>query len=249
MVLPQDVLDDCFELAGRGRFSEAEELAGEAVRSYPDDGRLWQLHGLLLHRMSEFVRGCSALETAGLLVPLEPSSRCALADCYARTGHAELARDLYRGLSGDARCPTELLTAVASGLGGLGDHETALETCLELIRRDPEHHQAYFGVAFYLRRLGRPARGVLPAIQRAHELAPESPLYRITLAAILDHIGRREEAYELLRVVDPAVVQCGCCLHRMLVLFRNAGDLPRSVACRKQIDRAGRSGYETEMDD
>jgi tetratricopeptide (TPR) repeat protein len=238
MVLPQDVLDDCFELAGIGRIAEAVELAGRAIRSYPEDGRLWQLCGLLRHRLGDIQGACSALETASLLVPLEPAPRCALAECYARTGHAELAIDLFRELAGDERCPTTLLAAVAAGLGGLGEHHDALEACREIIRRDPEHHQAYFGVAFYLRRIGRPPRAVLPAVLQAHELAPDIPLYRITLAALYDHLGRREEAYDLLCDVDPGVVRCCCCLQRAMAIFRHQGDDERFEAFRARIDPA-----------
>lgn len=226
----RNVLDHCIELVRAGRPAEAEEQADRAVRGGSEDGRLWQFLGLLRHRSGDLAGARTALETAGLLVPLDPPARRALADCYARTGHPGLAVDLYRDLAGDGRCPTELLPAVASGLGGLGEHVPALEVCRELIRRDPFHHGGHFGVAFYLRRLGLPPEAALPAVAKAHELAPDLLLYRIALASLLDYVGRREEAYELLRDVDPGVVRCRCCLRRMTAILRDAGDASRADA-------------------
>ena len=216
---PRDVLGRCLELFHQGLIAEADRLAGEGLESSPDDGDLWQMHGLLRQCLGDFTGACSSLETASLLVPLSPSARCALADCYARTGQAALARDLYRHLTGDDRIPSELLAAVASGLGGLGDDEAALGACRDLVRRDPTRHEAHFGVAYYLHRLGHPAEAALPAVALAHELAPGVPLYRVVLASLLAQAGEHEEAYDLLHGVDPRSVGCRCCLHRMMSVF------------------------------
>jgi len=236
----RDVLERCIGLAGVGRLVEAEGLAGRAVQGDPEDGNLWQFLGLIRHRLGDLTRARSALEVASALVPLEPSARRALADCYARTGHAELAGDLYRALAVDARCPTDLLPAVASGLGGLGRHEDALKACRELIRRDPSCHEGHFGVAFYLRRLGMPPEAALPSVATAFELAPDLLLYRISLAALLDHVGRRDEAHDLLRDVDPGAVQCRCCLRRMATILRDTDDPTRADAYRPGCEPNGR---------
>jgi hypothetical protein len=151
-----------------------------------------------------------------------------LADCYAWVGQANLAGMLYRGLAEDPACPTELLPPVAAGLGAVGENALALETCRELARREPWRHQAYFGIAFYLRRLGSPVGDVLDPVRRAFELAPGSVLYRVTLSALLDHVGRRDEACELMSDVDPASISCTCCLRRVATLFRQSGDKGRA---------------------
>ena len=234
---PRDVLGRCLELFHQGLIAEADRLAGEGLESSPDDGDLWQMHGLLRQCLGDFTGARSSLETASLLVPLSPSARCALADCYARTGQTALARDLYRHLTGDDRIPSELLAAVASGLGGLGDDEAALGVCRDLVRRDPTRHEAHFGVAYYLRRLGHPAEAALPAVALAHELAPGVPLYRVVLASLLAQAGEHEEAYDLLRGVDPRSVGCRCCLHRMMSVFLRAGDLARFGDCRAQTEQ------------
>jgi Flp pilus assembly protein TadD len=228
----REILGYCFELAGLGRQAEAEELLERATRESPDDGRLWQSIGIFRHRSGDFARAGQALETAGLLVPLDPPARCALAECFARTGHPGLAGDLYRDLASDPRCPDGLLPEVAAGLGYLGLYGAALATCQELVRRSPELPEAHFGEAFYLRRLGRTAEAILPIVARAYELAPEVPLYRISLATLLDHVGCRDEARELIRDLDLDTVSCRGCLRRMTTIFLAAGQDRRSEGCR-----------------
>lgn len=229
---PGGVLGRCLELFQQGLIAEADRLASEGLDSDPDNGALWQFHGLLRQRQGDIDGARTALETASLLVPLSPSGRCALADCYARTGKRELARDLYVHLANDIRTPPELLPAAASGLGGLGESEAALDVCRELIRRDPSRHEAHFGVAYYLRRLGHPLEAAVPPVSRAHQLAPNVPLYRIVLASLMTKLGDHEEAYDLLRGVDPQSVGCRCCLTRMMTVFSRAGDHTRFDACR-----------------
>ena len=240
---PRDFLRSGLELFNQGRLVEAEELIEAGLERFPDEGDLWQLCGLLRHRGGDASGACAALETASVLVPLAPSSCCALADCYVRMGRRALARDLYRQLAGDVRCPTALLPAVASGLGSLGDDEAALGACRELARREPGCHEAHFGIGFYLRRLGHPPAAAIPPIARAQELAPRLPLYRVALAGLLTGVGRQEEAYDLLRGVDPRLVGCRCCLGRMMAIFQHAGDRSRLDACRAQAEWiAGREG-------
>jgi tetratricopeptide (TPR) repeat protein len=229
-----NILNRCFELAGAGRLDEAGDLAESALAVEDENGSLWRFVGLLRHQAGDFAGACDALETAQLLVPLDPATNCALAECLARTGCRGLASEIYRTLATSDRTPERLLPAVAAGLGYLGEYTTALEVCIDLTRRQPEFPEAHFGVAFYLRRLGKTPSAALPFIARAHELAPDVALYRISLATLLDHSGRREEAYDLLRDVDLDSVSCQCCLRRMTTIFLAAGDANRGETCRRK---------------
>lgn len=229
---PEDLPAICRELVRRGMLAEADGLLDAALDNSPDDGDLWQIRGQIRRRQGDFGGAREALETATLLVPLNPQARCTLAECYARTGQEALAGVIYRGLARDARCPTELLPAVASGLGSLGDDSSALAACREILRRDPSRHEAHFGAAYYLRRLGHPDVAILAALTQAFELAPGVPLYRVTLASVLSRIGEHDEAYDLLRGVDPRTIGCRCCLGRMMTVFLRVGDLARFGACR-----------------
>ena len=244
----RDIFDRCLEHFHRGRFPQAERLARAGLREFPEDGLLWQLLGMFRQRAGDFVSASEALETASLLVPLDPSVRCALADCHARLGRAELARQLYRLLAGDGACPTALLPAVASGLGSVGEDATALDVCRELSRREPTRHEAFFGMAFYMRRLGHPVESLIPVVTHAHDLAPEIVTYRVFLASLLATTGKHQEAYELLRDVPPESVRCSGCLRRMMAVFRLAGDDARARDCREQAKRVGDGGAFAPMD-
>jgi tetratricopeptide (TPR) repeat protein len=229
-----NILSRCFELAGAGRLDEAGDLAEQALAVEEENGSLWRFVGLMRHQAGDFVGACEALETAQLLVPLDPAAYCALAECLARTGCRGLAGEIYRGLATREGTPERLLPTVAAGLGYLGEYSSALDVCVDLTRRRPESPEAHFGVAFYLRRLGKPPSAALPHIARAHELAPDVALYRISLATLLDHAGRREEAYDLLRDVDLDSVSCRCCLRRMTTIFLAVGDASRGETCRRK---------------
>lgn len=230
----EGILGRCFELAGAGDLDAAGDLAELALGVEGDNGPLWRFVGLLRHQSGDFTGARDALETAQALVPFDPTASCALAECLARTGRSAPACEVYRALADDDRCPERLMPAIAAGLGFLGEYERALDVCVELIRRRPDHAEAHFGAAFYLRRLGRPLETALAYVARAHALAPEAELYRISLAILLDHAGRREEAYELLRGVDLDGVSCRCCLRRMTTIFLAVGDADRVQSCRRQ---------------
>jgi tetratricopeptide (TPR) repeat protein len=236
----QDLVDRCLTLLKQGQFPEADRLARQGVQEFPESGGLWQVHGLLRQSAGDIDGACFALETASLLVPLTSAAQCALADCHAKAGRRDLARQLYQALARSQRCPTDLLPAVASGLGTVGDPETALEVCRELARREPTSHEALFGMVYYMRRLGRPLDAVLPIMIRAHELAPDSPVYRIVLASLLAQDGRRDEAYDLLRNVRPDAVHCSCCARRVVALFQQVGDVERAEAFRTRFDPANK---------
>ena len=81
--------------------------------------------------------------------------------------------------------------------------------------------------------VGCPRCGV---VARAHELAPEVPLYRISLATLLDHAGCREEACELIRDLDLNAVSCRGCLRRMSTIFLSVGEDRQAEACRTRSE-------------
>lgn len=228
---------ECQALVDAGRLRDAAELASEALERTPDDGRVWIWAGLLRGRLGDFRGACDALEGASLLVPLGPEASLVLGQAYARLGKRELAAVVLTDLARGERCPTEMMGALAAALGSIGEDQPALDVCLDLTRHVPSCHEAHFGVAYYRRRLGAPVESIYPEVLRAHEIQPASPLYRITLATLLERFGQREEAYDLLRDVNPASVSCWCCLRRMAAIFRVAGDRQRGEACQARADR------------
>ncbi len=215
----RDPIALCLTAFHQGRFDEADIQAQLALEQWPNSGLIWQVRGLIHRRRSEFVAAREALETAMSLVPLGPAGRCALADSYVALGQHDLARTLYGDLADDPQCPTGLLAPVAAGLGNVGQPAEALKVCRILIHRDPDRHDALFGIAYYLRCLGHPVAEVIPPIQRAHQLAPDSLLYRVTLALLLGQEDRHDEAEPLLDGLDPERLGCCHCLRRIATIF------------------------------
>ncbi len=166
-----------------------------------------------------------------------PRARVDRAECLARSARPDEAGAVFRQLLVEGICPDDLLPTVAAGLGQLGEYGAALGACLELLRRSPDFAEAHFGVAFYVRRLGRPVEAILPVVARAHELAPDIPLYRITLATLLDHLGRRDEAREILGDLDLDAVSCRGCVRRMSTIFHQPGATRPEPAGRTRPDR------------
>lgn len=214
----------CLAAFHRQDYAECAHLAQTALDQFPDDGLLWQLQGTAAWYFGDHARARQTLETASTLSPLQHLARCALAGAYAKTGDAALARDLFVSLLQDDRCPTLLLPKVATGLGCLGEHWFALQVCRKLARLQPSHHPAFFGLAYYMARLGYPGECYLRHLVRAHHLAPEMLPYRLNLAAVLTELGRAEHAQRLVRDLSPTQLSCPCQLQRLLAVYEAVGD-------------------------
>jgi tetratricopeptide (TPR) repeat protein len=247
MARSEEIRERLMDLANRGHFEAAIDAAREELRLDPEAGPLWKMLGLLLYRTGDSAAACEALEEASALVPLDHACQVALGVSYARAGQPKAARLIFLALAGDETVPDSALPAVAAGLGGLGEYAAALEICRELMRRDPDCHEAHFGAAFYLRKLGSGCGAIQPLIARAHELAPEVPLYRVTLGSLLERAGRRAEAYDLVRDVDPRAVGCRCCLKRMIDILLLAGDAPRVEAFQGRVAQMDGTDGENEI--
>lgn len=211
-----------------------------ALNVNPEDGAMWMHLGELLHRLQDFGEARDALETASMLVPLSVDAQLALADCYCRLGDRDLAVFLYDAITANSSLAGEVLARVASALGSMNEHERALSVCRTLTSREPDCHEAYFGQAFYLRKLGAPFPDVEPLLLKAFELSPSMPLYRITLAALYAFLGRRQEAYDLLVDVEPSAVGCRCCITRVMSILSLHGDRVSLGHWAKQLNEVGK---------
>lgn len=220
-----------------GRVESAAELAASAVCDFPDDGPLWELLGVSHQRAGSHELAREALEMATLLKPLDIGARFCLAEAYAATGSSEMAVFVFRLVSDDPQTPTWLLPKIASQLGELEEFGHALGVCQLIIERDPLRHEAHFGVGFYLRRLGIAPCKVLTAVGRAHEIAPDVPLYRIVCASLLKELGQAEAAYDLLQSLPAGSVDCASSLRRMLDVFHTANDVQRLLDCKRCLRR------------
>jgi len=217
-----------------GEYALAVNLARQYLQESPDDGRLWQICGTACWNLKDFDGALEALEEATALVPLHPLAQLALAACYVRKDKQDLACVIYEHL-GEIVASTEMLSAIATRLGAMGRYEAALRVCCKIKDLDPSHHQAFFGVAYYLSRLGNPPEALIPSLAMAMDLAPHIQHYRINLAFALSQSGRHDEAHELVKAVPLEAVSCPCWLRRMQQIFQRVGDHGRSLVCKVRL--------------
>jgi len=240
MQSPEEYLSRAATYFEQSEFGAAAQAAAAGLKHEPDHGQLWLLQAAAEHQLANYDVARQAFEQAALLVPLNPETQCTLADCYARTGRAEQARQLLAFLADDAQLPAEVLPRVAAGFGQIGDLDRALNVCRMAAERDPQESAPFFGAAYYLRRLGYPAAAILPWARRAFELEPDVSLYRTSLALLLAECGGRDEAYELLRELPVEQCGCPCRLRRMMAVFQAVGDHERWQECSNYLRRARR---------
>ena len=153
-----DVQRSVLELYWSGSFDQALALFHPALRDNPDDGRLWELCGLI-HRSKNDCPPClHALETEMLLVPLSFAAQCALADCYVHAERTELALDLYQHLLDQLTdLPTDLLKNVGVGFESLGELKSALRVSQEAAAREPDSAEHRYATAYFMGQLNYPS--------------------------------------------------------------------------------------------
>lgn len=211
------------QLYDAGQYAEAAAVARQGLQESPDDGHLWQLYGTARCNVQDFATAREALETASVLVPLHPLAQYALAICYYRMDQPDLACVIYEHLA-EALLSTGMLSAWAARLGCLGRYKAALKVCRRITDLDPAHHQVFFGIAFYLCRLGFSPKALIPHLAMAMDLAPNVLHYRLNLVFAWADAGCHNEAHELLKPVALEDVRCPCWLARMLAIFQRCGD-------------------------
>jgi len=214
------------------------------LHCHPDDGRGWELMGLIQHQRGRFRRAVAALERATCLVPLNPASRVCLAHSYAQIGRVALSRDLFLMLAEDESLPVDLLLQVAAGLEELQDAAGAMRICREATVREPEHAQAFYDMGYYAGLCGYPPRMTESLALKAIDLDPERVCYRIGLAGLRIQMGRNQEAYDLICSLTREQVQeicCDNCLRRVMWLWDAAGDAERVAWARTRLRELGSS--------
>jgi tetratricopeptide (TPR) repeat protein len=234
--------DDAFALLEAGDFDEAVGLAECGLRSYPDEGRLWELRGIAQGCRLCVREALGSLERASLLVPLSPFGQIALAGCYVQCNHLRSAGCIYAFLVTRDDLPPSLLADLAEGFDHAGQPEWALEVCRAAVRRVPDCHPALFAIAHYLSKLDHPADEIVPVLQRAFDLCPDEVLYRVDLALLLARCGQVHEAYLLLVDADLEELlklHCPPRLNELTQVFRQQGDQMRARACEARLRQVG----------
>ena len=232
-------LEAALSLFHADEFAKAVSVCRRALAKYPDAGRLWEVCGLSHWMAGDIASALPALETASLLVPLAPLAQLALAAAYAWADKPDLARTVYRHLADLPVFPVPLMPRLAAGLGRVGEYATALVVCEKIVELRPDYHPAWFGIAFYLRKLGLSVEAAIPPLERAAELAPDEESYRLNLAACHAQAGDFAAAYRSAASVDVASIRCPNWLRLMLPVFHAVSDWGRRDECRRRLDETG----------
>ncbi|MBA4191284.1 MAG: hypothetical protein C0467_25155 [Planctomycetaceae bacterium] len=222
-----------------GEFDEAVHTCRWGLTVYPDAGRLWEVCGLSLWMRGDLGSALHALEKASVLVPLAPLAQFALAAAYAWADKPDLARTVYRYLAQLPVFPVPLLPRLAAGAGRVGEYAVALLVCEKIVELRPGYHPAWFGIAYYLRKLGRPIGEAIPMLEQALTHAPDEEMYRLNLAACHAQTGDGEAAYRIAETVNVGAVRCRHWLRLLLPVFDAAGDLVQWAACRTRLAELG----------
>lgn len=220
----------------QGDVAEARECIVAALKHFAEDGRLWELLGLVERARRETTAAQDALERATTLVPLSVQGQLAMGQCYLESGHVESARAVLRHLATAVELPIDVLEPLASGLGRVNECELALHVCREAAVRMPDAAEAFIGMAHYMGRLHRPKEQIISVLFRAHHLDPENADCRIGLAWLLHACGRSGEGAYLLEVLPLDEFQCMKCLSRMRRVFETVGRLDKAAMCQSRMD-------------
>jgi len=227
------------QLCATGRGEHALELATETLRHQPEDGHLLALRGLAFRTIGRLADAQEDLESAACLIPLPPAAACALGECYLSQSKVELAKLVFRHLASRADLPFELLAPLARGLGRLKEFELALTVCRQAAARAPDADEPLFAMAYFMRRLARPSEVILPVMQQALRLAPDSQTYRLALASLCAEMRDLETARQVLARIAIESVSCVSCLNRMHDIFTRAGDIVRRDQCAERVRSLG----------
>jgi Flp pilus assembly protein TadD len=228
-----------------GEWAAASTAAATGLRLDPHHGRLHEAAGVAAYHREEFGPAVWHLESASAAVPLGSEPQLLLADLYLRFGQTQAAGAILAFLAEPDRCPTPLLPELAKTLGRAGAYLAALDVCERLTAFRPTFHPAWFGTAFYLGRLGRPAGELEFPLRMAFDLAPHALPYRLNLAAVLADTGRCGEAYDLVAAVPPEAVGCGCLCRRFAAVCETVGDARRAAGFLIRAERLSAAADET----
>jgi tetratricopeptide (TPR) repeat protein len=234
-------------MLGEPRRAHREVIA--YLAEHPEDGRGWELLGLVYHALHEWGQAMEALELATLRVPLRLAGVLALGDCYLAHRRWRWAAEHYAQVVRDAQASPTLLLRAAAGLDRLGLPRFGVEACRKATRLDPTLAQPFYDLSYYLLRAGGTPGTIEAAARRAIHLDPERWSYRVGLASYLHQQGRTADGAMLLKPATPAMIAtmgCRCCLNRLIELWSTVGAEEPVAWCRARIAELAARGEQDE---
>ncbi len=174
-----------------GGVARARDLYFGILADQPDHTEAVHMLGAAALQAQNWPRALILLREAGRLGLATPESRMNLAIALRRTGRAEEAETILRGVIAEGPRP-EAYATLGGILADAGRLSEALAEYQNAVRLDPGLAQARRGLGNTLRDAGRP-QAALAELDRAVTLAPEDPETRIDRAharlALGDYVG------------------------------------------------------------
>lgn len=212
------------KLLSMGELLLAERSARIGLVHHPDHGGLYQVRGIARHLLGRPAQSVHDLESAQALIPLNPLAVWALAEGYVHFGHRTLARDLLTSLIGRTDCTAALLPRVAQTLRRMDELDLALRVCEKWSVEFPTQATAYWGIAYFMARLGFPIDAVADRLEKAYRLAPNRATYRAQFGLVLATAGDADRARAVLIDLAPEVVRCPHLSTRVARAWEMIGD-------------------------
>lgn len=229
----------------RGDADRVTRLAEQRLRLSPHDGRVHEEIGLAFHEIDKLAKAQELFELAQLMVPLQPETEVALAECYIGCDKPDLAIGLLENVGQREQVATRTLLRAAARMNELGNCREAWLTCRRAVRQSPDEGQAWFDLSVYMGRVGFPFSQIERVVQRAIDLESDNVVFRISLAVALARRGRENHAYAVIRRFGASELEqicCSSCLESLRTLFEQANDWRGVCLCNEQLVQRSISG-------
>lgn len=237
----QNTLQKSIGLFRQGLHYQALERISRLLNSHPDEGKAWELKGLVEDSLCWRNTSIRSLETASTLIPISASGQYVLARNYLEIGKHSLAKSVFSILLQRQDLPEKLLPAISSLLGQHPDMtHLALHACRKAVQRDPECAESWLGMACFMGKLGYPKEQIAGVLRKAVMLDPENRHYRIALSNVLEQSGQIDQAYCIVKEIKTAElsqIPCAACLQRLINIFSRAEDHTRREICLKILNQ------------
>jgi len=241
-----DVVDQLLSKAARmlrcGEVRQTLDLLGEAIERFPADPRARQMRGCLLHKTGEFEEAIADLELARAAGCSCATSELALADCYRRRGERSRCLSLVMRFVDEEKSCIGILSQAACQLGAIGEYSSALVVCEQIVERQPDAHQAWFGAAYYRARLAFNVPQIAPCIDKARNLEPSSSLYALNQSLLDLAGGRVARGWRILEAIHPMHFRCPTVIKTVAELYERHGQADRAAVWQERLGDLVKAG-------
>ena len=133
--------------AAKGQYSDAEIFLKHAVSLAPDYSRAWAELTMAQMELEKYDEAVTSAEHLIGLDPTGPMARLVLANAYAMSGRYEDALASYEAVLAKIPDQPGALSGAGHMLKTMGRHDASVATYKECIRCNPQHTEAWWGLA------------------------------------------------------------------------------------------------------